>query len=192
MDSRESSRKRVVEIDRLFSESGQGMYAGEPVTQTEHALQAADLAERSGASEELVTAALLHDVGHLLHDLGEDIALQGVDDCHESLGAEWLASAFPPGVTRPVELHVAAKRFRCATDENYFAKLSAASRLSLSLQGGPFSPSEVEQFREDPFFEDALRLRRWDEAAKVPGKETPDLPHFLDIVERVLAGGLDS
>ena len=106
----------VDEIRVLFEESGSSMYAGEPVTQTEHALQAAERGRQAGASEPLVAAALLHDVGHLLHDLGEDIAHQGVDDEHERLGAEWLSASFPLSVSQPVLLHVMAKRYRCAVD----------------------------------------------------------------------------
>ena len=169
----------LAELRQLFQQSGSNMYAGEPVTQTEHALQAASLAEQDGASDALVVAGLLHDVGHLLHDLGEDIAEHGVDDCHEQLGAEWLQQHFPDAVTQPVMLHVAAKRYRCAIDEQYYQKLSSASRLSLSLQGGPFSASQVQHFREGPFFHDALQLRGWDEAAKVPGMATPGLEHYL-------------
>ena len=184
----------VDEIRLLFEESGSGMYAGEPVTQTEHALQAAQLAWQSGASDSLVAAALLHDVGHLLHDHGEDIAQQGVDDEHERLGAEWLTASFPPAVSQPVLLHVMAKRYRCAVDPAYLDQLSAASLLSLQLQGGPLDQQQVSQYQENPYYEESLLLRSWDEAAKIPGQETESLEFFLQYVRQAVmvdAGPVD-
>src|SRR5437879_3127026 len=133
-------------IDRivsLFLEKGQGAYFGEAVTETEHALQTAHQAEASGASNELIAAALLHDVGHLLQGLPEDLAEKGIDGRHEQGGAAWLRRYFGPAVAGPVRLHVAAKRYLCAVDPAYAARLSSASWLSLGLQGGPFSPHEV-------------------------------------------------
>jgi len=178
----------VDEIRLLFEQSGSSMYAGEPVTQTEHALQAAELGRQAGASDPLVAAALLHDIGHLLHDLGEDIAKEGVDDEHERRGAEWLAGCFPPSVSQPVLLHVMAKRYRCAVDSAYLDQLSPASLLSLQLQGGPLDEQQASNYRADPFYEDSLLLRSWDEAAKVPGEETESLEFFLQYVSRVAVG----
>lgn len=182
----------VDEIRALFEQSGSSMYAGEPVTQTEHALQAAELGWRAGASDALIVAALMHDVGHLLHGLGEDVALQGVDDEHERLGAEWLAESFPETVSQPVLLHVMAKRYRCAVDAAYRDQLSPASRLSLQLQGGPLDQEQASQYRASPFYEDSLLLRSWDEAAKVPGEETESLDFFLQYVSRVVLPGSGS
>ena len=162
------------------------MYVGEPVTQTEHALQCAAQAEQCGASDELISAALLHDIGHLMHDLGEGCADEGVDDRHELLGAQWLERFFPPDVVEPVKLHVPAKRYRCAVDANYRARLSAASIQSLALQGGPMSDDEVLAFRSNSWFAQALKLRTWDEAAKVSGLATPPLSHFLTYVAKCL------
>src|SRR5262249_53788452 len=159
-------------IDRiltLYREKAQGAYFGEAVTEMEHALQCAHLAEQSGASPALVAAALLHDVGHLLHGLPEDIAEQGIDGRHEEGGAAWLQRYFQPPVVGPVRLHVAAKRYLCAVDPDYAASLSDASRRSLDLQGGPFTPAEVHRFEQEPWFRSAVALRRWDDAAKVPG-----------------------
>ena len=175
----------VDQIRQLFAESGDNMYAGEPVTQTEHALQAASLALKAGASDAMVAASLLHDVGHLLHNLGEDIAKQGVDDEHERLGAEWLARSFPPEVSQPVMLHVMAKRYRCAIDRSYFDRLSDASRLSLELQGGPLDEEQVRHYQADPYYQDSLMLRNWDEAAKVPGQPVESLDDMLQYVGRV-------
>ena len=174
----------IEQICRHFDQRGTAMYVGEPVTQTEHALQCAAAAEKSGASAALVTASLLHDVGHLLHALGEDCADNGIDDQHERLGAAWLEQFFPPAVCDPVKLHVPAKRYRCAVDTHYHAQLSPASVQSLRLQGGPMNAEEIEAFRQHEWFEAALQLRSWDEAAKIPGLKTPSLQHFLPYVAR--------
>jgi len=178
--------KIVEEIRQLFTDKGNAMYAGEPVTQTEHALQAASAAEQAGESPELIVAALLHDIGHLLHQHDENCATQGIDDLHETIGAQWLIQYFPPEVTEPIRLHVDAKRYRCAIDAHYHAQLSPASVLSLQLQGGPFDQREVEAFENKRWSESALRLRSWDEAAKIPGDETPELEYFLTYLQRVL------
>lgn len=173
-------------ICQLFRRRGSSMYAGEPVTQTEHALQTALQAEQQGASAALIAAALLHDVGHLLHDLGEDCAVAGIDDRHEQAGADWLSRFFPHDVVEPIRLHVPAKRYLCAVDEKYRSQLSEASALSLQLQGGPFSPEEVAAFRETPHFEAALTLRGWDESAKIAGLATPDVNHFRPYLKAAL------
>ena len=175
------------EIAALFARRGREMYAGEPVTQTEHALQTALLAEQSGADAALITAAFLHDVGHLLHDLDEDCAEDGIDDKHEALGAEWLARHFPSQVVEPVRLHVAAKRYLCAVDGEYLARLSDASRLSLRLQGGPFTSAQARKFEEHLSFAAAIKLRRWDEQAKIPTLPTPPLDRYLDVARSVLS-----
>ena len=138
MTSNGRSEALIQEIADLFARRGREMYAGEPVTQTEHALQAALQAEESGADAALITAAFLHDVGHLLHDLDEDCAEDGIDDKHEALGAEWLSQHFGFEVVEPVRLHVAAKRYLCAVDEDVFrSTVSDASRLSSAIAGGP-------------------------------------------------------
>jgi phosphonate degradation associated HDIG domain protein len=175
----------------LFKERGEAAYLGEPVSQTEHALQTAWAAEQAGAGDALVAAALLHDVGHLLHDLPEDCALDGIDDAHELRGASWISRHFGPDVAEPVRLHVAAKRFLCATDPTYAGRLSEASLLSLRLQGGPFTPDEAAQFRVHPHAEAAVLLRRLDEQAKVPGLHTPDLEHFRPCLEAARAARRD-
>jgi len=168
----------VDEILELFATKGHEAYVGEPVSQLEHALQAAHYAEQASAGDELVAAALLHDIGHLLHKLPEDAADHGVDTRHEMIGQAWLARHFGPGVTEPIRLHVPAKRYLCATDSTYQAQLSAASLQSLALQGGPFGPQELAEFEQNPFFRDALALRRWDDLAKVPGMRVADLKYY--------------
>src|SRR5262245_46888748 len=176
-------------IDRIFTlfrEKGNGAYFGEAITETEHALQCAHLAERSGSAPELVAAALLHDVGHLLHGLPEDAAKRGIDGRHEDAGALCLKASFGPAVVHPVRLHVAAKRYLCAVEPGYHAGLSEASRLSLRLQGGPMSPEEVRRFEQEPWFRPAVAVRRWDDAAKVPGLVVPGLEHYRPCLEAVL------
>jgi phosphonate degradation associated HDIG domain protein len=172
---------------RLFRERGDAAYIGEPVSQTGHALQTAWAAERAGAGNALIAAALLHDVGHLLHDVPEDCAQAGIDDAHEVRGARWLERHFGPDVAEPVRLHVPAKRFLCATDPDYAGTLSEASMISLRLQGGPFSAEDSAQFSEHPYAQAAVALRRFDEQAKVPGLATPPLEHFRPYLEAARA-----
>jgi phosphonate degradation associated HDIG domain protein len=186
MTSNGRSEVLIQVIADLFARRGLEMYAGEPITQTEHALQAALQAEQSGADSALITAALLHDVGHLLHGLDEDCAEDGIDDKHEALGAEWLSRHFGFEVVEPVRLHVAAKRYLCAVDEDYFAQLSPASRLSLQLQGGPFTHAHARKFEEHPCFDAAIKLRRWDEQAKIPQLPTPPLERYLNYARTVM------
>jgi phosphonate degradation associated HDIG domain protein len=165
-------------ITRLFETGGNAAYFGEPVSQTEHALQTAHLAESEGASDALVVAALLHDVGHLLHGLPETIAERGIDGRHEAGGAGWLARHFGPAICDPVRLHVAAKRYLCAVDSKYLALLSPASQKSLELQGGPFDARARQTFEEEPFYREAVQLRHWDDRAKIPGLPVPELGHY--------------
>jgi len=176
----------VEEILSLYDRKGDLSY-GEGVTVRAHSLQSALLAEQEGAGPALITAALLHDIGHLLHDLPEDIADQGVDTQHESLASAWLSQHFPPAVSEPVRLHVAAKRYLCAAEPGYFATLSPASVLSLELQGGPMSPAEAARFAAEPFGQAALRLRQWDDLAKIVGLATPDVAHYRPALEAALA-----
>jgi phosphonate degradation associated HDIG domain protein len=173
-------------IITLFREKGNGAYFGEAVTETEHALQSAHLAEQSGATPELIAAALLHDVGHLLHGLPDDVAERGIDGRHEEGGAAWLRRHFGPAVVDPVRLHVAAKRYLCAVEPEYSAGLSGASQRSLRLQGGPMSPEEVCRFELEPWLGSAVAVRRWDDRAKAPGLVVPGLEHYRPCLEAVL------
>jgi len=177
---------RLVEIERLLSAKAEGQYGLAAINQRQHALQAALLAERMGLPAAEIAAALLHDIGHMVHDLGENPAAEGVDDQHEALGEDYLRRWFGPEVTEPVRLHVAAKRYLCATEADYFAKLSPDSVRSLTLQGGPMAAEEVAAFRANPACEAAVRLRRFDEQAKVKGLETPPVAHFMRYVAAVI------
>lgn len=175
-------------IFALFDVRGQESY-GESITQLEHALQCGQCAERDGADAELITAAVLHDVGHLLHRDTAAAYAAGTDDCHETIAAKYLARYFAPWVTEPVRLHVAAKRYLCHVEPGYFDELSETSRLSLGLQGGPMSAAEAEVFAAGPHAEAAVRLRRWDDEGKVPGLATPPLDHYRRIAERCALSG---
>jgi phosphonate degradation associated HDIG domain protein len=178
----------LAEIQRLLEHKASGRYGLTLINQQQHALQAAWLAEREGRSDALIVAALLHDVGHMVHDLGDNPADDGIDDRHEDLGHAWLQSHFGPDVTEPVRLHVAAKRYLCAVEADYVTKLSSDSVKSLALQGGPMSAGEVTAFEALPQHRDAVQLRRYDEQAKVKGLETPPVAHFMPRVARCLRG----
>jgi phosphonate degradation associated HDIG domain protein len=165
-------------IFKIFNEKGHSEYGGEAITQMEHALQTATLARENNASDQLITAALLHDIGHLLHDLPNDAPLHGIDDVHENKAAAFLRKYFPDAVSEPVRLHVAAKRYLATSEPTYYALLSEPSKHSLALQGGLMSVEEVNAFRENPFFYDAVRLRRWDDQAKVENLSTVAVEDF--------------
>lgn len=167
----------------LFLRAGCSQYGGESVSQIEHALQTAAQAEAAGVAPTLIAAALLHDLGHLLHDLPDDAPDRGVDDRHEWLGARWLTERFTTAVVEPVRLHVAAKRYLCAVDPLYLSQLSEPSLTSLKLQGGVMSAAEVQAFEATPFAAEAVQLRRWDEAAKQPGLATPPIEHFAGYLD---------
>ncbi|MDE0681439.1 MAG: HD domain-containing protein [Candidatus Poribacteria bacterium] len=177
-------------VDALFNymeAEGQSFY-DEVVTQLEHALQCAALAQQNDASLTLITGALLHDLGHIILDEhNADKAFLDIDLNHEEIGAEYLTPFFPEAVTTPIRLHVPAKRYLCATDASYHDGLSEASKRSLIVQGGVMSDEEREAFEQIPHFRDALTLRRWDDLAKVKGLETARLETYRDIVQQCLS-----
>jgi phosphonate degradation associated HDIG domain protein len=171
------------ELLEIFVGRATRRYGLSDVNQLQHALQCAALAEADGAAPGTVLAALLHDVGHMIHTLGENPAGRGIDDAHEQLGGAWLAERFGPEVSEPVRLHVAAKRYLCTIEPDYFGKLAPDSVRSLELQGGLMSADEVEAFRAHPQHAEAVRVRRFDEMAKDPRASTPDFDHYLRHVE---------
>jgi phosphonate degradation associated HDIG domain protein len=175
----------ITEIFTLFQQRGDAVYFGEPITQTEHALQTAWQAAQQNASPALVAAALLHDVGHLLHQRGEDIADRGIDARHEVIGAKWLSRWFAPELTEPVRLHVLAKRYLCRVDAVYAARLSPASQQSLALQGGPLSTEDTDAFTSGPQWEAAVLLRRCDDIAKIPDLRVPPLGDYRALLLRL-------
>ena len=159
----------------------------EEITQLDHAVQSAALAAHEAAADELVVAALLHDVGHLLELQAGGVpdGQVDVDLGHEARGARYLAGLFPPTVTGPIALHVAAKRYRCAVDPSYEAALSAGSTRSLARQGGAMSPDEVARFEANPAHADAVRLRGWDDSGKVDGLEVLPFASYRPLLERL-------
>lgn len=167
----------------LLERAGSERYGMEAVSQLEHALQCAMHAERSGSSPALVAASLLHDIGHLVGEGDEGLAERGIDAGHETIAAEWLAQHFTPAVVEPVRLHVDAKRYLCRAEPHYWNGLSQASKTSLDVQGGIYSTEAAAAFIAQPFADDAVKLRRWDDAAKTPRLKTPDLAHFRRHVE---------
>lgn len=175
----------VTEIVSLFKTKGDRAYEGEGVSQLEHALQSAHRAEQDGAAPELVCAALLHDIGHLINDRGETPTLRGEDDLHQYMALPFLRPAFPEAVLGAIRLHVDAKRYLCAIRPGYREALSEDSKRSLELQGGVFAPAQAERFIRQPFAADAVKVRLWDDAAKVPGLPTPGLAHFEAILRTV-------
>lgn len=164
----------VDEIIRLYEERGAAMYGSEAVSQLEHALQCAALAMGEDAADELVAAALLHDLGHLVTDLPLRIE-RDVDDVHQYLAVPFLRGTFPDAVIEPIRLHVDAKRYLCRAESSYWAGLSPASRHSLELQGGVFNGIAADRFLAKPYAWDAVRVRRWDDLAKTPGLRTPSI-----------------
>jgi phosphonate degradation associated HDIG domain protein len=173
----------VSNICILFARKGGRAYDGEPVTQLEHALQTAARAEEAGSSPALVTAALLHDLGHLLNDQGETPTLRGIDDLHQFAALPFLRGLFDDDVLAPIKLHVDAKRYLCATRDDYYDALSIDSKRSLALQGGVFTPEEARVFIAQPYATDAVSVRLWDDLAKIAGAATPPLAHFVPAIE---------
>jgi phosphonate degradation associated HDIG domain protein len=168
----------------LLEKAAARRYGGEPVSQLEHALQCAHQAEQAQVPDDLVVAALLHDLGHLLHDLGEGATQRGLDDKHEVRALHLLRRAFGGAVLEPIRLHVDAKRYLCEVDTAYYDTLTPASKASLALQGGPFSADQAQRFILQPQAREAARLRVWDDHAKTPRVATPPLEHYAEVMRR--------
>jgi [1-hydroxy-2-(trimethylamino)ethyl]phosphonate dioxygenase len=175
-------------VQLMISRGGES-YFGEPVTVLEHCLQAAFFASESGSPDRQIIAALLHDVGHLLHQQGEDVADQGVDTRHEELANQRLAAHLPAAVTEPIRLHVAAKRYLCFAEPAYLDALSPSSVLSLGLQGGPMSSDEANGFLSLPFAREAITLRHWDDEAKIPDLPVPEIDRYLPQLKTLWRSG---
>ncbi len=177
------------EVFAIYSARGAEAYFGEPVSVTEHGLQAAHFAQLEEAPEQLVIAALLHDIGHLVVEAPDDIEEWTSDAHHERIGSDWLAKRFGPEVSEPVRLHVPAKRYLCATRASYLTKLSPASVVTLKLQGGAMSPAEVTRFEAEPFYRDAIRVREWDDRGKMAGLQTAGMLDYRALLESIARAG---
>ena len=172
-------------LNLLKTKGSDLQYGNEDVTQLEHALQCADLTEKNNFPKEIITAALLHDIGHLLYD-GKDPIHKGKDDYHENLGADYLSQYFGDQVTLPIRAHVDSKRYLSTVEDGYYDLLSEGSKKSLEVQGGPFSKEQANDFINKPFMKQAVEIRRFDDQAKVLNKKTSELFHFRQYVEQSL------
>ena len=173
-------------LQDLFARRGAEAYMGEPVTMSQHMEQSAACAEADGASDALVAAALLHDIGHFVGDFPLDALENGIDNVHEEAGARLLAEYFPAEVTEPIRLHVPAKRYLCAVDEGYQQRLSPASIQSLMVQGGPMNETEVAEFESNPHHRDAVRVRFYDDDGKVAGLTIKPFTAYRDLLQSLL------
>lgn len=178
----------IHDISHLLTQHGSNQYGREAVSQLEHALQCAHLAESAGETDVLVMACLLHDLGHLLaaEKAGETETDADTDDLHQYTALPFLRGTLADTVLEPIRLHVDAKRYLCLAEANYFSSLSAASVHSLALQGGVFTGLQAQSFMQQPHAEQAVRLRRYDDLAKVAGLEVPPLSHYLPRLEQLM------
>ncbi|MEU6848776.1 HD domain-containing protein [Actinacidiphila alni] len=174
-------------LEALFEGAGAEQYLGEEVTQAQHMLQAAALAEAADAPAALVAAALLHDIGHFQGTVSGAQWLSGTDNRHSQVGADRLAAWFGPAVTEPVRLHVPAKRYLCAVEPAYAGTLSAESIRTLAVQGGPMSAAEVRAYEAGPYALDAVAVRRWDDLAKDPVAVVAGFAHYRTLLAALMA-----
>lgn len=172
------------EIRTLFEKYGHHHNQGEPVSYLEHALQTAYIAEENGCGREMIIAALLHDIGHLIaHKYPDHTKLRSwVFINHESFGSEHLKKiGLENGIVELVEGHVMAKRW-LARDKSYYSKLSECSKLSLIQQYGPYTDDEADEYLKHPRHLEFTQLRLFDDSAKTLGKKTPDLEYYLNMI----------
>ena len=178
------------DISSLLNSRATTWYGQEAVSQLEHALQCAQLAEKANETPETIVAALLHDLGHILIKENPDAFTDEVnppikDDLHQFVALPFLRGVFTDAVLEPIKLHVEAKRYLCAVDPRYWNSLSPASKHSLELQGGIFDENQVKAFEDLPYASQATRLRRYDDLAKVAGLPTPPLSHYEELMRKI-------
>ena len=173
-------------IGSIFEKRGDEEYLGEPVTMGQHMLQGATMAEKSREPDEIIIGTLLHDIGHFTSEFGTFSMEDTEDRYHEDAGAAVLEQFFPKIITDCCRHHVAAKRYLCATDPEYFQKLSTASIHSLNLQGGPMSEAELKDFEKNPNLKKILKVRLYDDAGKIPDMITPSFWHFSPLVQKMV------
>ena len=179
--------KNIVDfIGSIFEKRGDEEYLGEPVTMGQHMLQGSTMAEQSSEPDEIIIGTLLHDIGHFTSEFGTFSMEDTEDRYHEDAGAAVLEQFFPKVITDCCRHHVAAKRYLCATDPEYFQKLSTASIHSLNLQGGPMSEAELKDFEKNPNLKKILKVRLYDDAGKIPDMITPSFWHFAPLVQKMV------
>ena len=176
----------IVFLSGIFERLGVENYLGENVSTADHMLQGAALAEKSGASEELIAAILLHDVGHFTSEFGTYSSDDIQDKYHDTAGGELLEPFFPQRVSECVRLHVAAKRYLCAKEPAYFDQLSKTSVHTLSLQGGPMSKGEVAEFETSTYYQDAVKVRKWDDFGKAAGVKTKTFSDYSEMLQNIV------
>ena len=181
-----SSTSAVDFILELFARQGATEYLGEAVTMSQHMEQTAACAVADDAADELVIAALLHDIGHFIGEHPIDALEKGIDNNHEDVGANYLQTHFPATISEPVRLHVAAKRYLCATDPGYLDRLSAASVNSLNVQGGPMNAAEIKIFEANLHHRAAVKLRLYDDDGKVAGLSINPVTSYRETLESLV------
>lgn len=186
MDDGPADDAMIGRLQGLFGRRGTEAYLGEAVSVATHMLQCAALARVEGAPDSLVAAALLHDVGHITEPTDAYSPDDTTDHRHEEIGADFLRDHFPPNVVEPIRLHVAAKRYLCAVDPDYAARLSPASQHSLILQGGAMDGPEVAAFEREPFFREAVLVRQWDDAGKIRDLAVPSIDGYRALLETLI------
>jgi predicted HD phosphohydrolase len=187
LNKNELTRDNIVDfILDLFAHRGAEEYMGEAVSMAQHMEQSAACAVADGANKELVIALLLHDIGHFMGDFPVEALENGIDNCHENAGANFLAPYFSKAVTEPIRLHVAAKKYLCAVDDEYIKRLSNASIDSLNVQGGPMTAAEVEVFESNPHHLAAVKARHYDDDGKVTGLDIRPIKDYRSLLESLL------
>ena len=170
-------------IDQIISSylNNKSLYIGEKVTITEHMIQTAMLAEKNNCSSSLICSSLLHDYGHFILENPDDLVGKRKDGRHEDVGYEFLKKYFVKNVVEPIKYHVKAKKY-LARDAKYYRILSEASKVSLKLQGGIMDDKEAKEFEGNEFFEDSIKLRKFDEAAKSDGLKIKSIEEYKDLL----------
>ena len=181
-----NSQNIVNHIEDIFNRRGAESYLGEDVTMSQHMLQAAQCAKKSGADDSLIVAALLHDIGHYQNEIPETALAKGKNNYHEEAGANFLEDYFPLSVVEPIRQHVATKRYLCAVRPEYFELLSAASIDTLNLQGGPMTSEEVIEFEKNDYLEECIKLCYWDEDAKDSNRICPSFSYYRALIESLV------
>lgn len=177
----------VQEIFSLYEKHGAGEYAGEKVTQLQHMVQAGELAKQAGYDDEVILAAFLHDIGHILETEHEQMDGFGTVD-HEKVGADFLRErGFSERLARLVENHVSAKRYLTFKDDSYYKSLSDASKKTLEYQGGRMNAAEAKEFEEDELFHEFIAMRKWDEQAKEEDLKLEPIDYYKNLMIQYLS-----